>query len=164
MSQIKITIRSFDIQKDVDFFEKMYNDNDSMRFIPLKKELWTKEELINRFATSPPNKRLFVVVDTIANTVIGEAGIYDYENESEVYELGYILHKDYWKKGFGKALCKFLIEKVFTEYKGKRVVCRIDAKNIGSIKTSEYNKMILQKSEIVKDNIHLLTYIIDRNK
>lgn len=164
MSQIKITIRNFDAKRDIDFLEKMYNDKDTMYFIPIKKELWTKEEVISRFTLSPPSKRLFVVVETMSNTVIGEAGIYDYENEQEVYELGYILYKDYWNKGYGKALCKLLIDKVFTEFNAKRVVCRVDKKNIGSIKTSEYNGMLLQKSEIAKNNIHLLTYTLDKFK
>lgn len=158
----QVIIRSFDPITDLDFFEKMYNDFETMYFIPLKKEIWTKDELVQRFTNQLPNKRLFVVEDVNSNQIIGEAGIYDYLSEPNQFELGYILYRSFWNMGYGKALCNYLIHKVFNEYNGEKVICRVDDTNLGSKLVSEANNMVVEKTEKLENDILLLVYSIDK--
>jgi RimJ/RimL family protein N-acetyltransferase len=52
-------------------------------------------------------------------------------------ELGWILHRDYWKQGYGPEMGKALLELGFEELKLRRITATCDAENYGSYRVME---------------------------
>lgn len=156
-----ILLRDFNLTEDMVFFENLYNKEENMRFIPFKKRTITKEDIIDRFSPKS-DRKLFVITDIVTSSIIGEAGIYNYESFENEYELGYIMDCNYWNKGLGKEICATLIHKVFNELNGVKVVCRMYQENVASIKVSEANNMILEREDVLDNGRTRLTYVIEK--
>lgn len=82
----------------------------------------------------------FAVVLKRSNQVIGSCGIYP-DAANETGELGWILHKDHWKHGYGTELGGELIRYGFEDLKLRRVVAPCAAVNYGSYRVMERNGM-----------------------
>ena len=52
-------------------------------------------------------------------------------------EMGWLLHRDHWNRGYGTELGKRLLELGFDELNQHRIVARCDAENIGSYRVME---------------------------
>lgn len=157
-----IRLRDFNSNEDIVFFENLYNKEENMRFIPFKKGTITKEDVMDRFSPKS-DRKLFVVTDIVTSSIIGEAGIYNYESFENEYELGYIMDCKYWNKGLGKEICATLIRKVFNELNGVKVICRMYQENVASIKVSEANNMILEREDVLDNGRTRLTYVLQKN-
>ena len=75
----------------------------------------------------------FCLVDKSTNQVVGEAGLSKLAETGEI-EVGYILRKDYWGKGFGTELLTSLIQYGFKNLGLKEIVAVCHPENIGSQK------------------------------
>ena len=90
-------------------------------------------------ARAKPGKD-FAVTLKESGLVIGSCGIYaDEANDSA--ELGWILHKDYWKRGYGTELGAALIKYGFEDLKLRRIYSPCAAVNYGSYRVMERNGM-----------------------
>jgi len=54
-----------------------------------------------------------------------------------IAEMGWFLHHDYWKQGYGTEIGKALLKFGFEELKLQRIQARCDADNIGSFRVME---------------------------
>ena len=95
----------------------------------------TRDFLIN----AKPGKD-FAVALTNTNTVIGSCGIYP-NSANDTGELGWILHKDYWKNGYGTEICGELIRYGFKGLGLRRIFTECAAVNYGSYRVMERNGM-----------------------
>jgi len=93
-------------------------------------------EFLN-FAAARVGKDFAVVLN---DKVIGSCGIYPDAN-NDTAELGWILHMDYWKNGYGTELCGELIRYGFCELKLRRIFAPCAAVNYGSYRVMERNGM-----------------------
>jgi RimJ/RimL family protein N-acetyltransferase len=66
------------------------------------------------FLSSSTPGRDFAVVLNETGAVVGSCGIYP-DSANDKAELGWILHKDYWKQGYGTELSGALIKPKFPE-------------------------------------------------
>jgi RimJ/RimL family protein N-acetyltransferase len=82
----------------------------------------------------------FAVVLKKTKNVIGSCGIYP-DNDNDMGELGWILHKDHWKCGYGTELCGELIHYGFKLLQLRRTVAPCAAVNYGSYRIMERNGM-----------------------
>lgn len=90
-------------------------------------------------ARAKPGKD-FAVTLKESGVVIGSCGIYpDEANDSA--ELGWILHKDYWKRGYGTELGGALVKYGFEDLKLRRIYSPCAAVNYGSYRVMERNGM-----------------------
>lgn len=98
------------------------------------------EEQTQEFLTVVKPGQDFAVVLKEINKVIGSCGIYpDTVNDTGV--LGWILHMDYWKQGYGTELGRELIRHGFEKLKLRRIFAPCAAKNYGSARVMERNGM-----------------------
>jgi len=131
-----------DIQtEDLDFLLEIYSRKENMKFISDGRCKWTKEQLAEKYAKCNKNYEsgigVFAVCLKDSNTVIGEAGLFDSFNDSNMLELGYILDAKYWRQGFGKELCNGLIQYCFKTLRISTLISRMYAENVGSVILSE---------------------------
>ena len=82
----------------------------------------------------------FAVVLKGTNRVIGSCGIYP-DSDNDTGELGWILHKDFWKRGYGTELGGKLIQYGFDTLLLRRIVAPCAADNYGSYRVMERNGM-----------------------
>lgn len=73
------------------------------------------------------------------NEHIGAVSVYF---ENEIGELGWIIHKKYWRNGFAYEAAKALIHYVKTERKTNHFLAHCDTENIASYKVMEKLGMI----------------------
>ena len=82
----------------------------------------------------------FAVVLRESGQVIGSCGIYP-DSANDKAELGWILHKDFWKQGFGVEICGELIRYGFKDLNLRRLFAPCAAVNYGSYRIMERNGM-----------------------
>jgi RimJ/RimL family protein N-acetyltransferase len=98
------------------------------------------EEQTKAFLAQAKPGRDFAVVLKDANAVIGSCGIYP-KGDGYMGDVGWILHKDYWKRGYGTELCGELICYGFEDLKLGRIQAPCAATNYGSYRIMERNGM-----------------------
>ena len=99
----------------------------------------TEEQTREFLAKVKPGKD-FAVVLSASDIVIGSCGIYP-NSENDTAEMGWILHKDYWKQGYGTEICGELIRYGFNDLGLRRIFAECAAKNYGSYRVMERNDM-----------------------
>jgi len=99
----------------------------------------TEQQTRDFLASVKPGKD-FAVVLKETGVVIGSCGIYP-DDKNDTAELGWILHMDYWKNGYGTELGGELIRYGFEDLKLRRIVAPCAAVNYGSYRVMERNGM-----------------------
>lgn len=104
--------------------------------------LWgpNSEDETKAFLNAATPGKDFAVVLESTSEVIGSCGIYP-DGASDTAEIGWILHMDYWKQGYGAELCRELIRYGFKDLNLRRVFASCAAMNHGSYKIMERNGM-----------------------
>ena len=82
----------------------------------------------------------FAIVLKENNKVFGSCGIYP-DSDNDTATLGWILHMDYWKYGYGTELGGELIRYGFEDLKLRRIHAPCAAVNYGSCRVMERNNM-----------------------
>jgi len=98
------------------------------------------EEDTKSFLSAVKAGKDFAVVLKGMDKPIGSCGIYP-DDKDDTAELGWILHMDHWKRGYGTELCGELIRYGFEELKLRRIFAPCAAVNYGSYRIMERNKM-----------------------
>lgn len=99
----------------------------------------TEEETRLWLANAKPGLD-FAVVLKEANRVIGSGGLYP-DGRNHAGELRWILHRDYWKRGYGTEFAAELIRYGFEDMGLKRITAPCAAVNYGSYRVMERNGM-----------------------
>lgn len=88
-----------------------------MRYISDGRSDWTLEELQAKYARihhqAPAGTGLFIVWLKETEELAGETGLFDTYATPGQLELGYILSRKLWHKGYGTELCSGLIRYAF---------------------------------------------------
>jgi RimJ/RimL family protein N-acetyltransferase len=95
----------------------------------------TEEQTKEFLAQTKPGYDFAVVLKN-SNVVIGSCGIYPEERGYKA-EVGWILHKDYWKCGYGTELGHELLRYGFEDLKLGRIQAPCAAVNYGSYRVME---------------------------
>jgi RimJ/RimL family protein N-acetyltransferase len=98
------------------------------------------EEQTREFLSSATPGKDFAVVLKKSNKVIGSCGLYP-DSLDDTGVLGWILHIDHWKNGYGTELAKELIRYGFEDLKLRRLQAPCAAANYGSYRIMERNGM-----------------------
>jgi RimJ/RimL family protein N-acetyltransferase len=109
------------------------------------------EKSIAKYSDNPMKDYAFAITLKDTSQVIGGCGI-TMKNDSEA-ALGWILHRGYWKKGFGTEFAHELIRFGFEELKCHRIYATCIADNYGSYRVMERNNM-RREAHFVKNRKH----------
>ena len=102
----------------------------------------------------------FVLQLKSTGQVIGSGGIYrqmDWHKRQFIQaNMGWILHMDHWKQGYGSEFCAELLRFGFEELELNRIYANCDAENVGSSRVMERNGMrreaVFQQAILGRDN------------
>lgn len=98
------------------------------------------EEDTRGFLSSVKSDRDFAVVPKGTDKPIGSCG-FVIDDANDMGDFGWILHKDYWKRGYGTEICGELIRYGFEVLKLRRIVATCATVNYGSYRLMERNGM-----------------------
>ena len=104
--------------------------------------LWgpNSEEQTKCFIEKTTSGKDFAVVLKESGNVIGSCGIYP-DSDNNNGEIGWILHRDYWRRGYGTELGSALIKYGFETLSLRRFIAEGAAENYGSRRVMERNGM-----------------------
>lgn len=103
----------------------------------------------------------FLAVEKITAKIVGQIALMPDKIEGEdLLEVGYILKKEHWGKGFAKEGAKAMIDYAFNALKSDKVIAEIRPNNLNSHKVAESLDMIVTgdfvKQVRGKDMLHLI--------
>ncbi len=97
--------------------------------------------------------------------LIGDAGIVNQDLDGKPeYDLGYIIHAQYWGHGYGGEAAAEMLRYGFEELQLPRLCANMPAEHISSRKVAEKLGMQLEKEFINKRNRDVLTCLYSKNK
>jgi RimJ/RimL family protein N-acetyltransferase len=100
----------------------------------------TLEDSLAFLETVKPDDSNFAVIIEDTGKVIGSAGMFVDAERNEA-ELGWILHTDHWKQGYGSEIGAELIRHGFEDLHLRRLYAPCAAVNYGSYRVMERNGM-----------------------
>ena len=105
MKTDRLVIRKFK-KSDVDNLYQLLSDEDIMRYM---EPPYSRERVISFLdAVGLCDPPLILAVEDFQNNFVGYVIYHPYEKDS--YEIGWVLQKEHWHKGYAKELTKALIE------------------------------------------------------
>jgi len=127
-------------EEDVDSFYSLYEDPEVLRFMePLfpKREdeiLYTKNYRENVYGFF--GYGIWTVLDRESGEVIGRAGLVPAQDAGGT-ELGYVIRKEYRRKGIATEVCKSILTYGFEELELESVFCMTLPENTGAVSLCE---------------------------
>lgn len=137
---------------DIDYLEALDGDPKARRYFPTGAQ--TREQTIARiqqFLTYEKEKGLpsFVIFELESGEFVGRAGFGPLD--SGEIEIGYILDKKFWGKGYASEALHALLDWAKKHIKADYIVAYAVEDNIASFRVMEKGGMEFYKHDIVKD-------------
>lgn len=133
-----ITTLSFKKYTSADFldYHNLVKEDEVMQYITGKgmSEVDAKKRFSFILALGHQNDSIgyFQVLEAANRTILGDCKLVYNKNDSNVFEIGYLLKKEYWKMGLGTKICEYLLCQASIIDQKKDVIGVIDPKNIAS--------------------------------
>lgn len=163
----RLTVRDTE-ETDFPALLALYTSREVMRYISSGRYDWTLEELktkYNRLNADYPNGfGLFAVRLDDTGTVIGEAGLFNSYGTPSVLELGYILAREAWGKGYGTEVCNGLIRYGFGLPGVVKLTARMYAVNEASVRLCEKMRMKRVATGETETGQRFYTYELTRDE
>ena len=151
----RLYIRSYD-NSDIDFVSKMWFDKENGKYLSDP----TPEYIDEKFQKAVDNIQdtvggYYFIVCLNSGEKIGSVSTFPDEN-GENYDIGYCIHKDYWKNGYGTEAVSALIEWI-KEKGAKSVTAEAAIENKGSCRLLEkLGFKVIEETEFKKYNMGIV--------
>lgn len=127
------TVKKEDIPQ---LYKKIFSDKEVIK-LTFGNELFNLEEcaeFIEKNCNFDKEIGLSAIIEKQTNTLIGLGGVLqcNYLNQKD-YEIGFILAKESWGKGYATEIGQAQIDYVKNKIKASRVIALVDSSNTGSI-------------------------------
>lgn len=124
-------------EEDFELFYSLVSSAKVMHYItkePMSIEK-AKEKFRNMLNQNKEHASLgnFKILDD-SGRFMGHGKIVFYKNKPSTLEVGYVLHVDFWGKGYATELCEVLVQKAEEHLPGLSVIALIDPENSASRK------------------------------
>ncbi|MBQ8556893.1 MAG: GNAT family N-acetyltransferase [Clostridia bacterium] len=144
----RLIIRDF-IPDDLEGLHAIFGDEETMQNVEPAYTLLQTRDFLERFCIGQHGA--VAAVHRESGQLIGYILCKEYE--PEVYEIGWIFHRDFWRRGFAHEACSAVLHKLFTAYRAHKVFAEaIDAvKSVGLMRKLGMQPEGIQRSQ-TKDN------------
>ncbi len=133
---------------DAEAIHEYASDEDVSRFIgwPLTQTLDETKSYVERMLQRELEGTFLyaniVLIDS--GEIIGTALMFDFDKAANHAELGYVLNKKHWGKGYGTEVTEMMSDFAFDILKLHKLHARVTSANIGSSRVLEKNKFKLE--------------------
>ena len=131
----RLCLREIRLDDAEDFFE-IYSDPEALTYWgepPITRHAEAIEMIAKRIKWWDTGDSICLAVEErTTNKMIGTISVFSFHRDSRRAEIGYILHRDFWRKGFATEAVKETINYVFTELKLNRLEADIEPANAAS--------------------------------
>ena len=120
---------------DADFLLRMMGDAEVMRYYPKPADAREVREFIDRMraAYKSDGCGLWLVVDRESGEPLGRVGLLrQHVNGVDEFEIGYMIHRPFWRRGLATEAAMAVREYAFAERKLPRVISLIRPDNVPS--------------------------------
>ena len=120
---------------DFDFLLRLMSDPEVMRYYPMPYAEKDVRDFINRMRARyrEDGCGLWMLIDRESGEPLGRVGLYrQHVNGVDEFEIGYMVHKPFWRRGLATEAALAVREYAFTERKLARVVSLIRPENLSS--------------------------------
>ena len=124
---------------DLDSMCQLFADPEVMRYSDgIKTAPWVRnwlEDVHSRSLSGDPIVP-YAIIEKQSKALLGYCGLFnfpDIEGRAEI-ELGYRLHQQYWRQGYGKESAQCMCNYSFSSLRLNRLISLIDPANVASIK------------------------------
>jgi RimJ/RimL family protein N-acetyltransferase len=124
-----LIIRDF-TENDIDDTYKYLQDNEVMKYVEPPFSLEQTKEFILEFGCK--KRMVFALEEKCSASVIGHVIFHPYDEVDE-YEIGWILRRCSWGKGYALEVSQDLIQYAFHEMQANRVIAETVASNQGAL-------------------------------
>jgi len=129
------------IESDFELFKTMVSDDETMKYIAGSG--WTESQARVHFdsmleVNCKEEGLGFYKVVNQENEFIGNCSLERYKYDPEILEIGYVLKKEFWRMGYGSAMCQEILAKASRLYPALEVIAIINPDNLAS-------KILLEK-------------------
>ena len=125
----RLIIRSFN-KNDIKYAYEYLSDETVMEYIEPIMSYKKAESFIKKAGIS--NNLIYAIVLKNNKKLIGHLIFHEYENE-KVYELGWIINKNYWNKGYAQEASMRIIKYGFDTLKIEKIIGETEEENTKSI-------------------------------
>jgi ribosomal-protein-alanine N-acetyltransferase len=143
----KITFKALSID-DVQEIHKYASDKEVSQFIgwDLMNTLnETREHIEIMLKRESAGTHLYAsIVLKSTQAIVGTAMIFNFDQEANQAEIGYVFHKDHWGKGYGTESVALMSDFAFESLNLHKLHARVVDANIGSARILEKNKYELE--------------------
>jgi len=163
LETIRLVLREFR-PEDADSLAQILSDPETMRFYPTPCDRAGVEQWIerNRERYKNDGAGLWAMVLKSTGELIGDCGIILQEVEGErLYEVGYHLRRDYWRKGLATEAAIACRDWAFANLQTDRLISLIRPQNLPSRRVAERNGMTIWK-EITWRGLSRCVYSIQK--
>jgi RimJ/RimL family protein N-acetyltransferase len=111
----RMILRDF-MAEDLDDLHEILGDEEVMKDLESAYDKAKTEDFLNRFCINRNPKGAFAAILKENRKLIGYI-LFNSIDEPEIYEMGWIFNKDYWRRGYAYEICSRLISYGFEEMK-----------------------------------------------
>jgi ribosomal-protein-alanine N-acetyltransferase len=153
--------------QDINYLENLENDAEVRHFFPTgeHKSRQETEAMIDRFILDYKEHGLpcFLIFEVDSNEFVGRCGLGLFEETGEI-EVGYILHKKYWGRGYASESLDALIKWAKNNISINYIIAYAPKDHYASLRVMEKCGMENYKDDIDKiDNLECRFYRIKIN-
>jgi len=123
----RMVLRDFTID-DLDDFQEIFGDAEVMKHTEPPYDREKSKEFLKDFCIEREPKGAFAAVLKETGKVIGYV-LFNSVDEPEIYEIGWIFNKSYWRCGYAYEICSRLISYGFEEMELHRICA--EAEDVG---------------------------------
>lgn len=127
----------------IDDFDEIYQMMNTKSVKEVWEQNFSKKDIINwikkcKNSYCQEGLGFYIIQDKETSNVVGQVSLSDDEiNGNIFYEIGYILHEKYTKKGYATEAAKFMAQFAFDKLNLEEVIFEIRPNNIASIKVAK---------------------------
>jgi len=140
------------VAEDIIYLEALESDPDVKRYFPDGARGRDKTEaMIKKFISFYEKSKLpcFLLFNLESNEFVGRAGFGIAETGET--EVGYVLHKKFWGKGYASEVVTALLEYAKINIDADYIIAYADVGNVGSFRVMEKCGMSFYKSGVAKE-------------
>jgi RimJ/RimL family protein N-acetyltransferase len=90
------------------------------------------DRAVRELAEQPRGNFSLAMIDRATGALFGSGGIYRRRGFYREYEMGYVLHRDWWGRGFASEVARALVAFGFGELGAHRIYAQVDPENEAS--------------------------------